>query len=643
MTKRAKQHQLEDLSRSKYSLAIPKNWVFRHKDKDYGIDAEVEIFDQNDRTTGLVYWIQLKATENNTESRARKVDLSLDSMRYYKSLDIPVMIVRYSAIIDRFYYKWAHEIDLFFAKENAKTIRIVFTEENIWKDYSADQTKVYLNTIKNLKSGNFTLPIPMNLEVIDLSIKNIPRSIFVSLFRQTIRTYSSIVSLQTNSSKSLLHVTLDNNQLTISLQKIRTCTFHSIKDRSQENLVEGIVADVMLALAAILISIGQIEKAASIVFNKNIRPRFLRKHELITSFIPKFLETIYFEDAMDAISELISSESSSAIEIIALISAVSTTNNESNEKQQKIQRLLELFLSKSILIKENSKIGSSHYNLGNHYQNRRLYKKTIYHYLQARKYEKNYLSQSYYYVGLAGTCFHIRKYHFSSIFYKVALEKGADKSIYPLYADALMFSGNYKLAKDIFSEYNLNSETEHSEWILKEICLDYVMNRLGLEKQKRLKEKAFKKSSLLCNNVEIQISDLEEALALDNLCDLAWFNLGIKYNKSGEYESAAFGFIICGLALRIDIESWVNASLCCLSKKVNSVMFVLVVRTAYLFNGEVFLTKLHSELLTRCTDKYLDDLLSFIETILPENSYLKPDSRIRILKENGTFEEIFIS
>jgi KaiC/GvpD/RAD55 family RecA-like ATPase len=114
MTKRAKQHQLEDLSRSKYSLAIPKNWVFRHKDKDYGIDAEVEIFDQNDRTTGLVYWIQLKATENNTESRARKVDLSLDSMRYYKSLDIPVMIVRYSAIIDRFYYKWAHEIDLFF-------------------------------------------------------------------------------------------------------------------------------------------------------------------------------------------------------------------------------------------------------------------------------------------------------------------------------------------------------------------------------------------------------------------------------------------------------------------------------------------------------------------------------------------------
>ncbi|MDO9027704.1 MAG: DUF4365 domain-containing protein [Candidatus Roizmanbacteria bacterium] len=92
MTKRVKQHQMEDLSRSKFSLAIPRNWVYRDKDKDYGIDAEVELFDDNDRATGLVYWVQLKATKSNDETAVKKIDLSIESIKYYKSLDIPVLI-----------------------------------------------------------------------------------------------------------------------------------------------------------------------------------------------------------------------------------------------------------------------------------------------------------------------------------------------------------------------------------------------------------------------------------------------------------------------------------------------------------------------------------------------------------------------
>jgi len=41
MPSRVKQHQLEDISRSKFSLSLPREWVMRDKDKDYGIDAEV--------------------------------------------------------------------------------------------------------------------------------------------------------------------------------------------------------------------------------------------------------------------------------------------------------------------------------------------------------------------------------------------------------------------------------------------------------------------------------------------------------------------------------------------------------------------------------------------------------------------------
>jgi hypothetical protein len=49
MPKRPKQHQLEDLSRAKFQLCLPEEWVIRDKDKDYGIDCEVELFDEDEK------------------------------------------------------------------------------------------------------------------------------------------------------------------------------------------------------------------------------------------------------------------------------------------------------------------------------------------------------------------------------------------------------------------------------------------------------------------------------------------------------------------------------------------------------------------------------------------------------------------
>ena len=123
MTKRIKQHQLEDLSRNKFGLAIPRKWVFRDKDKDYGIDGEVEIFNSKERATGLVFLVQLKATASKQQRTIKGIDLSLETIRYYKRLDLPVLVARYSEVKDKFYVKWATQIDPFYAKDGAKTMR----------------------------------------------------------------------------------------------------------------------------------------------------------------------------------------------------------------------------------------------------------------------------------------------------------------------------------------------------------------------------------------------------------------------------------------------------------------------------------------------------------------------------------------
>lgn len=60
---RTRSHELESESFKKFESYIPSKWVFRRKDPDYGIDGEIEIFDDNGKTTGLFINVQIKSTE----------------------------------------------------------------------------------------------------------------------------------------------------------------------------------------------------------------------------------------------------------------------------------------------------------------------------------------------------------------------------------------------------------------------------------------------------------------------------------------------------------------------------------------------------------------------------------------------------
>lgn len=640
MTKRVKQHQLEDLSRAKYSLAIPSNWVFRDKDKDYGIDAEVEIFDDNDRATGLVYWVQLKATESKVEATARKVDLSIESIKYYKKLDIPVLIARYSKVHDRFYCKWAHELDLYYAKENAKTLRVNFSEDDKWDTKSPKEVKRYLEKIKTIKEGRFKLPIPISFIVKDSVVNKVPRGILISSFRIALSEFPNFAVLKSNPKDSLLLVTLAGDELVISLSSIAGCTFHGIKKKEHENFAEGLVASSLLGLAIALSQVGQFETMARIVLDKKIRKRFFQNQKILFRILPLVLGTSYFGVALDAVSEAIVEEQDNMLEIITSTAVLFEANHDDEEKSNIIEAFLNKCLEKYLEIGEKTQIGICHYNLGNHYRSRELNKKAIYHYLKARKYEDKYLNQVYYYQELGGVLFHYGKYYFSATMYKKALEKGAPESVKPLYADALMHSGHYQLAFDVFSEYLSSGKEEHDEWHLKTICLEKLINSRGIKKQTRQKKEALNIIDITEAHDENFEKLLESAIEKDFLCGLAWFNLGIAQHKKGKHEDAVFSFTLCGLVQTWDIEAWVNATLCCFNQKETMPILPLILRTGYFYNGDRFLSKLYTEFNERCDPIILAELTNVIEEVLPTKNK-KERPAIRLMGEDGIFRDIF--
>lgn len=72
---RTRNHLLEEESRDFLKKSLPKVWVYRDKGGDYGIDCEVEVFDDQGRPTGLVFWVQLKATDSSSQKQISNLQL----------------------------------------------------------------------------------------------------------------------------------------------------------------------------------------------------------------------------------------------------------------------------------------------------------------------------------------------------------------------------------------------------------------------------------------------------------------------------------------------------------------------------------------------------------------------------------------
>lgn len=120
--KRPRQHQLETESKRHFESVLPSRWVYRPLDQDYGIDGEIEIFDDSEYATGYKILVQLKATDETDIEKGLRLRLPLSKMKYYKSLDLPVLIVKYHSPSGSLYHRWSHALDPYYTKRTPKAL-----------------------------------------------------------------------------------------------------------------------------------------------------------------------------------------------------------------------------------------------------------------------------------------------------------------------------------------------------------------------------------------------------------------------------------------------------------------------------------------------------------------------------------------
>jgi len=103
MPSRPRSHQLEAESKRQFASILPSRWIFREANPDYGIDGQLEVFDGNNKATGLMLLAQLKGTDEPKLNDALAIHFKLDTLAYYRKLDLPVMIVLFHAPTQQFF------------------------------------------------------------------------------------------------------------------------------------------------------------------------------------------------------------------------------------------------------------------------------------------------------------------------------------------------------------------------------------------------------------------------------------------------------------------------------------------------------------------------------------------------------------
>ena len=640
MPKRPNQHQIEDTSRAKFKLILPRKWVFRDKEKDYGIDGEVEIFDESNKATGFVFGVQLKATESTKKSTITNVDIAIDTLKYYKNLDIPVLLVRYSDSENSFYIKWINNVDLFYAKKNSKSFRINLTDNNKWNNTSSNEINKHLIKLRTLQAGSFRFPIPITIEILENKINNISKQVFLSQIRKHLIEYSDFVNYENSEDNSLINIKLDNKKLTINACDLLGCTFHNIDHRRESSFAPTIVKNILLGIAIGMLQIGQVEYCGRIIFNCKLENELLEKEDILLYVLPKLFESSYFEKVLNIIIPILNSPNSYKVEILTKLSILFNSKSKNESKSKIIEKFLLHLLSDSFKSEDKTQIGISNYNLGNHYRGRGLYELAIKHYIAAKKYAPIYLKQHYFYSELAGVFFLTNRFKYSAKLYSKSIELGGPIITKALYGDALMFEGKYEESRLVFIEYIENTDNPLPEYLLKAVCLGKLIKDTTIKKQNRNSIEANLSASIIDPQLIDKIVHLQKALDFDLLCSLAWFNLGMENSQLEQMSIATFCFAMCGLIQTGDIDAWVNATLSSLNQKTNTEIIPLIIRTAYFYNRENYLEELYSRLGTN-EAKEIADIIEMIEKTLIKDRKVNNPLSLRVLNEKGIFVNMF--
>lgn len=645
MPKRPRQHQLEDESRHAFRGALPKQWVFRDSVPDYGIDGELEVFDDNGKATGLLFKVQLKATDERDLKRALVVRLERDIDWYYRSLELPTLIVRYHAPSKKLYVRWYHTFDLYYARSGKKTMSFRLSLDDEWSDETSSKLATELRLFRRLNSSELPLPIHFTVVAKHSTIHGVQSVKIISALRKAAEELHGVIAFTSESPKHAHpRIEMDSDKTLIDLAGLKTATYHTRNKFPTALALTKFPFDILLFVAVVLARASHNSIAAMIISQFADRSRIVEYPQVAIELTVCLARAQRITEALRLSEKVLDTKGAwFGSQILSFAPYMKKGPLSKGETDELIQ-LLDRRVEHSQKLGQPRVVATAHYNLGMMISARSP-RRAIHHYRKAAEYDPGYTERQYFWRELAGILFGQKRYKLAAFFYKRAIEKGEENDSRVLYADALMFAGQYRDSQEAFQTY-LSSQAATddpwaSEWRLKLLLLKDICAKLGMDSQRRKPSEAIKNIPKAVKHFSDDIRPtIKAALSFDALCWLAWADLARIYMSENNPADAFLSFLSVALNLRTDTESWCWSILTGLCTASGQAAVADIVTTAYLINGEAFVEGVgkFSENLPPEFPK--DEFLTAVEEIVSKVSRTAPPTVLRILGKGADYKVI---
>ncbi|AUB44847.1 Tetratricopeptide (plasmid) [Nostoc flagelliforme CCNUN1] len=637
--KRPREHQLESESRLAFQKKLPSQWLFKPIEQpEYGLDAWVEIFDNADFATGKIFFVQLKATDKPKLKDALAVKLEISTCEYYRSLDLPILIVRYYASTDKIYVKWFHSYDPYYGRNAKKSITFRLSIQDEWQEETAARLVLESEAFRELKSPDLVLPIKFRITLIEQYIHGVLAAQIQLEIHKALEKFLKILTIS-NSFSEKVHgsIVIDNDKAEIYLASGTGFTLHTSTKQKDQIDISKFVYDIIIGIGVAVENTGHSNIASRIFAEFAASSSIIIQPEILLIVVNCMIRAHRVTEALQLSEKLGYTEASLVASEMLTLPALSQRQSLSDNEQNYVQNFLERYIEQVVKFGDSQKIATAHYNLGNYLESRNFKRLALHHYIQVIKHYPEYLERRYFCRELAGILFESKRYSLAIKFYERALSLGEEGVCLALYADALMFAGKYRESQQAFYAYLVSHSDFESEWRLKACVLVLIYSLLGCDEQKRHIDAAIKLATPNAKSSAHEYREkLEVALRHDALCGYAWFNLGVLESQTGNQDSAFISFLIAALINTGDVEAWCNSIAIGIYKSYDSLVSDIII-TAYQRNGNNLMEQMISFAQSQTEGFPVTDFLTVFNEVLNQVPRPEEQFKVRLLGEGADF------
>ena len=558
MPLRPRSHRLEDESRVAFQRALPSAWVFRPVTPDYGIDGEVELYDSDGHSTGMRFHVQLKATDQ-TGASARTVRLPRETYEYYRSLDAPVLLVRYLANGERLFARWVHSFDPYYEGATEASVAFRFGDEHAWSPDTPEELRTEVEAFRRFRGPATQLPIRAYVVSPEATPRGVALAEWVISIRNAAAEIGDLVEIHAGPAPAgEVTITLGETELTVSLGGVGSATAHEEGSTGPATLTR-VPYDALTMLAVALDNIGyanvasQIARAVAGKSNVGVLP------EVAFGLAGCFARARRINEALHVSEELLERDEETATIAAQLFTIPALHLGQHQTPDERIA--YEAYLERRITSAQNSgdalAEGTAQYNLANHLRTTGRHREAIAHYRLARKRDPSYGGRDYFCREVGSSLFISGRYVLAGAFFERALELGDRGPTRGLLAEARMFAGYLRDARELFEQVLEDFPPGESGWRLKADLLRALEALVGPVHARDPEAAAALAEPNDASQGEFE-GRLNEALQRDALCAVAWFNLGVLKTEQDQREQAAEAFLAAAILEPWDVEAWCN-------------------------------------------------------------------------------------